>query len=52
VHNDRAISAHRQGLDYDVDYGETPDMHNVGWWRDALDPCLTGLLWRLWGADV
>lgn len=51
VHNNRVLSAHLTSLGYDVEYAETPDVHNFTAWRDVLDPYLTGLLLRVWGHD-
>lgn len=52
VHNNRVMSAHLGSLGYDVEYGETPDVHSFTAWRDALDPYLTALLLRVWRRDA
>ncbi|ONI67039.1 esterase [Kribbella sp. ALI-6-A] len=48
VHNNRVMAAHLATLGLDVDFTETPDMHNFTAWRDVLDPTLTDLLNRVW----
>ncbi len=48
VHNNRVLADRLRALDYDVSYGETPDVHNFTSWRDALDPHLGTLLRRVW----
>ncbi|MGC4940298.1 alpha/beta hydrolase [Kribbella sp. DT2] len=48
VHNNRVMAAHLDTLGLDVDFNETPDMHNFTAWRDVFDPCLTELLQRVW----
>jgi enterochelin esterase-like enzyme len=49
VHNNRVMAAHLADLGLNVDFRETPDMHNFTAWRDVLDPDLTDLLRRTWG---
>jgi enterochelin esterase-like enzyme len=44
VHNNRVMAARLSTLGCDVEYQESPDMHNFTAWRDVLDPCLTELL--------
>ncbi|MFC0624545.1 alpha/beta hydrolase [Kribbella deserti] len=48
VHNNRVMAAKLDRIGLPVDFQETPDMHNFTAWRDVLDPCLTGLLQRVW----
>ncbi|WP_432944984.1 alpha/beta hydrolase [Kribbella sp. CA-253562] len=48
VHNNRVMAAHLATLGLDVDFAETPDMHNFTAWRDVFDPTLTELLNRVW----
>jgi enterochelin esterase-like enzyme len=48
VHNNRVMAAHLATLGLDVDFNESPDMHNFTAWRDVFDPTLTGLLNRTW----
>ncbi|MEV6283049.1 alpha/beta hydrolase-fold protein [Kribbella sp. NPDC051770] len=48
VHNNRVMAAHLSSLGLDVEFDETPDMHNFTAWRDVLDPTLTTLLKYLW----
>ncbi|MEV8378479.1 alpha/beta hydrolase-fold protein [Kribbella sp. NPDC056861] len=48
VHNNRVMAAHLSQLELEVDFNETPDMHNFTAWRDVFDPCLTDLLNRVW----
>ena len=48
VHNNRVMAAHLSELGLEVEFDETPDMHNFTAWRDVLDPDLTGLLNRIW----
>ncbi|WP_246485937.1 alpha/beta hydrolase [Kribbella qitaiheensis] len=48
VHNNRVMAAHLTELGLDVDFNETPDMHNFTAWRDVFDPTLTELLQRTW----
>jgi enterochelin esterase family protein len=50
VHNNRVMAAHLATLGLEVDFTETPDMHNFTAWRDTFDPCLIGLLQRTWAA--
>lgn len=52
VHNNRVMAAKLATLGLTVDFQETPDMHNFTAWRDVLDPCLTGLLQRVWEHPV
>ena len=47
--NNRVMAAHLRTLGYDVEYAESPDVHNYTAWRDVLHPHLTGLLQRVWG---
>jgi len=49
VHNNRVMAAKLTELGLDVEFGETPDMHNFTAWRDVLDADLTELLKRCWG---
>ncbi len=50
VHNNRVMAAHLATLGLEVDFNETPDMHNFTAWRDTFDPCLIELLQRVWAA--
>ncbi|GAB3837875.1 alpha/beta hydrolase [Kribbella italica] len=50
VHNNRVMAAHLATLGLEVDFNETPDMHNFTAWRDTFDPCLIELLQRIWAA--
>jgi enterochelin esterase-like enzyme len=50
VHNNRVMAAHLASLGLEVDFTESPDMHNFTAWRDTFDPCLIGLLQRIWAA--
>lgn len=43
---DMATALHRAG--HDVTLTEVADLHNYTAWRDALDPCLTDVLRRVW----
>lgn len=52
VHNNRVMAGKLDALGLTVDFQETPDMHNFTAWRDVLDPCLTGLLRRVWEHPV
>lgn len=35
---------------HDVVFSRVPDLHNYTAWRDSLDPALTDLLRKCWGA--
>jgi enterochelin esterase-like enzyme len=45
---DMAAALRRAG--HDVTFSTVPDLHNYTAWRDSLDPALTDLLRKCWGA--
>jgi enterochelin esterase-like enzyme len=47
IENNRLMIKTMHGRGYPATLHEVPDMHNYTAWRDALDPCLTGLLGRV-----
>jgi enterochelin esterase family protein len=46
---DMATALRRAG--HDVTYATVPDLHNYTAWRDSLDPALTDVLRKCWGAQ-
>jgi enterochelin esterase-like enzyme len=47
IENNRLMIKTLHGRGYPASLHEVPDMHNYTAWRDAFDPCLTGLLGRV-----
>ena len=47
IENNRLMLKTLHDRGYPATLHEVPDMHNYTAWRDALDPCLTGLLARV-----
>jgi enterochelin esterase-like enzyme len=50
--NNRDMAAALRRAGHDVTLHEVADLHNYTAWRDALDPCLTGVLHGVWGGVV
>ena len=50
--NNRDMAAALRRAGHDVTLTEVADLHNYTAWRDALDPCLTQVLQRVWGPVV